>query len=97
MEESNQTTVCSFCGFSTFFVERDGERCMEKALRHKLRTGNENKNVRFHLCRLITRGRFGALGDGNRVSLPRCMERHIKGRHPNEDGSVFIGCQERNW
>ena len=96
IEESDQTNVCSFCGFSPCFLERHGERHMERARRCELRTGNENKNVRFHLHKLIIRDRFGVLGNGNRVSLPRCMERCIKGRHPNEDGSVFIGHQERN-
>ena len=69
---------------------------MERDRRRKVRTGNENKSARLHLYRLITRERFGVLGNGNSVSLPRCMKRHIKGRCPNEDGSVFIGCQERN-
>ena len=75
MEESNQTTVCSFCGFSPRFVERDVEQHMEKARRHKLRKGNGNKNVMHHLHRLITRDRFGVVGNGNRVSFPRFMER----------------------
>ena len=78
MEESNQTNVCSFCGFSPCFIERHGERHMVRARRHKLLTGNENKNARFHLYMLIIRDRFGVLGNGKRVSLPRFIERHIK-------------------
>ena len=96
MEESNQTNVCSFCVFSPCFVESHGERHMERARRCKLRRGNENKNVRFFLYRIIARESFGVLGNDNRVRLPRCMERCVKGVCPNEEGSIFIGCQERN-
>ena len=96
MKESNHTNVCSFCWFSPCFIERYGERFMERYHRHKLRRDNENKNVRFHLHRIITRDRFGVLSNGNRVILPLFMEQHVKVRCPNEDGSIFIGHHERN-
>ena len=85
-----------FVAFVCFLLALSKGIFMKRAHLCKLRTGNENKSVRFHLCRLITRECFCVLGNGNRVRLPRCMERYIKGMHPNEDGSVFDGHKEMN-
>ena len=96
MEESIETNICSFCEVSHCFVQRHRDRHMAIACRCKLRAGNENRRVRYYMCRRIARDRFGVLGNGNRVRVPRCMELHIKRMCPNEDGSSFVGYQDRN-
>ena len=66
--------ICHRCGSSPC----QGNYLIEVGRSCKARAGNDNKAMRFHLCRLFVRDACSVLGLSNRIPLLPCAERRIK-------------------
>ena len=94
--EQSATSFCSLCSLDPCFNVRFRAQYIERARQYKIRIGSTNKKIQFYLYRVITKDRFGTLGRGVRVRLPRCMENSIKMSFPNKDETPFVGFQDSN-
>ena len=94
MNGDEDLQICPDFGGTPCVARLLGEAHVDLTMRCQLRAGNIIRAVRFYLRRICARERYGKLGQGSRLRLPKCVEGFIKRSFLNTDGYPFVGCDE---
>ena len=93
--EGDSDRVCLFCGevpcdWATFGKDLldSGEDMFPKE------SAGENSVRRKALCRLHTCKKYGHLGKGNRVPIPKCVQDRIRDKWPEANSELCMGFRE---
>ena len=82
--------MCPVCGNTPCIAPS----CIAAGKMRKIQHGKDNKSVRYFRCNICTRDTYGALGKGQRIQLPSCVESMIKDHFPNEGNDPFAGFRD---